>query len=104
MCFYFKRICSECAHAYVSSIKVKRNLPVSYFLSVAIFFCLTILVDKCLGKHKDFVTTFLHILKAKKLGYESRAVYKLKQIKSKYNILKRVQNQSILDLGCTPGS
>ena len=39
---------------------------------------------------------------SKKDGYRSRAAYKLKQINKSHNLIK--QNQSILDIGCAPGS
>jgi 23S rRNA (uridine2552-2'-O)-methyltransferase len=42
------------------------------------------------------------IIKAKKLGYRSRAVFKLEEINNKLNFLKKEQN--IIDLGSAPGS
>jgi cell division protein FtsJ len=42
------------------------------------------------------------VIKAKKLGYRSRAVFKLEEINQKLKILKR--NDIILDLGSSPGS
>jgi len=41
-------------------------------------------------------------IRAKREGYRSRAVYKLKDINKKYNLIKR--GNSVLDLGCAPGS
>ncbi|MFH1209544.1 MAG: RlmE family RNA methyltransferase [archaeon] len=41
-------------------------------------------------------------VKAKKEGYKARSVYKLSDINSKYQIVKR--NSRVLDLGCWPGS
>ena len=40
--------------------------------------------------------------KAKKEGYRSRAVYKLKQIDEKFNVLKH--GMKVVDLGAAPGS
>jgi len=40
--------------------------------------------------------------KAKKEGYPARSVYKLKELDKKYNLFQ--PGQSILDLGCAPGS
>ena len=40
-------------------------------------------------------------LKAKKLGYRSRAALKLKEITNKDGLIKKGTN--ILDLGCSPG-
>ena len=40
--------------------------------------------------------------KAKKEGYPARSVYKLEEAQQKYNLLKK--GNSILDLGCQPGS
>ncbi|WP_440680239.1 RlmE family RNA methyltransferase [Candidatus Pelagibacter sp. HIMB1517] len=42
------------------------------------------------------------VLKAKKEGFRSRAVFKLEEINKKINFLKT--NQSIIDLGSAPGS
>lgn len=39
---------------------------------------------------------------AKKQGYPARSVYKLKEIDQKYNLIRA--GDSILDLGCAPGS
>ncbi len=41
-------------------------------------------------------------LKAKKENYPARSVYKLKEIQKKFKIIKK--GDSILDLGCSPGS
>lgn len=41
-------------------------------------------------------------IRAKREGYRSRAVYKLKDLNKKYNLIKR--GNSVLDLGCAPGS
>jgi len=41
-------------------------------------------------------------LKAKKENYPARSVYKLKEIQAKFKILKK--GDSVLDLGCSPGS
>ena len=41
-------------------------------------------------------------VKAKREGYKARSVYKLSDINSKYQIIKR--NSRVLDLGCWPGS
>ena len=40
--------------------------------------------------------------RAKNENYVARSIYKLKQIQSKFKIIKK--NQTILDLGCFPGS
>ncbi len=40
--------------------------------------------------------------KAKSEGYVARSVYKLKEIQEKYHLVKK--GDSILDLGCAPGS
>ena len=40
--------------------------------------------------------------KAKKEGFVARSAYKLKDIQSKYRILRK--GDRILDLGCAPGS
>jgi 23S rRNA (uridine2552-2'-O)-methyltransferase len=40
--------------------------------------------------------------KAKKEGYRGRASYKLLQIQNRYKIIK--QGDSVLDIGCAPGS
>lgn len=42
------------------------------------------------------------VIKAKKLGFRSRAVFKLEEINKKINFLN--QNQNIIDLGSSPGS
>jgi 23S rRNA (uridine2552-2'-O)-methyltransferase len=42
------------------------------------------------------------VIKAKKLGYRSRAVFKLEEINKKINFLNKDQN--IIDLGSSPGS
>jgi len=42
------------------------------------------------------------VLKAKKEGFRSRAVFKLEEINKKINFLKT--NQNIIDLGSAPGS
>ena len=39
--------------------------------------------------------------KAKEEGHASRAVYKLEQIHSKYNVIKK--GERVVDLGCAPG-
>ena len=41
-------------------------------------------------------------LKAKKENYPARSVYKLKEIQAKFKILKK--GDSVMDLGCSPGS
>ena len=41
-------------------------------------------------------------VRAKREGYRSRAAYKLKDISKKYNLIKK--GDSVLDLGCAPGS
>ena len=41
-------------------------------------------------------------LKAKKENYPARSVYKLKEIQKKFKILKK--GDSVIDLGCAPGS
>lgn len=38
---------------------------------------------------------------AKKEGYRSRAAYKLRQLNSKFNLIKK--NNYVLDIGCAPG-
>lgn len=43
-----------------------------------------------------------YLKQAHKENYRSRAVYKLKEIIEKYNILRK--NFKVLDLGCAPGS
>ena len=50
---------------------------------------------------KDRKQDFYTIL-AKKEGYPARSVYKLKEINEKYKIIKK--EDSVLDLGCAPGS
>ena len=40
--------------------------------------------------------------KAKKAGYRARSSYKLIEIQDKYNLIKK--NDSVLDIGCAPGS
>ena len=50
---------------------------------------------------KDRKQDFYTIL-AKKEGYPARSVYKLKEINEKYKIIKK--GDSVLDLGCAPGS
>ncbi len=42
------------------------------------------------------------VIKAKKLGYRSRAVFKLEELDSKFKLFKK--NDNILDLGSSPGS
>jgi len=42
-----------------------------------------------------------YFIKARKLGYRSRSVFKLIEINQKYNILKK--ESLILDIGCSPG-
>ena len=42
------------------------------------------------------------VIKAKKLGYRSRAVFKLEELDSKFKLFKK--NYNILDLGSSPGS
>jgi 23S rRNA (uridine2552-2'-O)-methyltransferase len=41
-------------------------------------------------------------MKAKKEGFRARSSYKLIEIQKKYNLIK--SNDSVLDLGCAPGS
>jgi len=41
-------------------------------------------------------------LKAKKENYPARSVYKLKEIQAKFQIIKK--GDSVMDLGCSPGS
>ena len=41
-------------------------------------------------------------LKAKKENYPARSVYKLKEIQAKFKVLKK--GDSVMDLGCSPGS
>jgi 23S rRNA (uridine2552-2'-O)-methyltransferase len=41
-------------------------------------------------------------LKAKKENYPARSVYKLKEIQAKFKVIK--QGDSVIDLGCSPGS
>tara|TARA_B100000029_G_scaffold385848_1_gene381574 strand:- start:3076 stop:3693 length:618 start_codon:yes stop_codon:yes gene_type:complete len=43
-----------------------------------------------------------YFIKAKKLGFRSRAVFKLKEIDKKYKLIKK--ESRILDLGSSPGS
>ena len=40
--------------------------------------------------------------KAKKEGFRARSAYKLKEIQDKYRLIKK--NDTVLDLGCSPGS
>ncbi len=40
--------------------------------------------------------------KAKKDGYRARSIYKLKEIQEKYRLIK--SGDTVLDLGCSPGS
>ena len=42
------------------------------------------------------------VVRAKKEGFRSRAVFKLEEVNKKINFLKT--NQNIIDLGCAPGS
>jgi len=42
-----------------------------------------------------------YVIEANKLGYKSRAAFKLLQIDDKYNFLK--PNRKVIDLGCAPG-
>ena len=42
-----------------------------------------------------------YVVKAKKMGYRSRAAFKLLEIDAKFKILK--QGMTIIDLGCSPG-
>lgn len=42
-----------------------------------------------------------YIVKAKKMGYRSRATFKLSEINEKYHLLKK--DMHIIDLGCAPG-
>ena len=42
-----------------------------------------------------------YVVKAKKMGYKSRAAFKLLEIDAKFEILK--QGMTIIDLGCSPG-
>ena len=42
-----------------------------------------------------------YFIKARKLGYRSRSVFKLIEINKKYNILKK--ESLILDIGSSPG-
>lgn len=43
-----------------------------------------------------------YTLKARKEGYPARSVYKLEEIDKKYHLIKK--GDSVLDLGCAPGS
>lgn len=49
------------------------------------------------NKKEEFFTK-----KARVEGYPARSIYKLKEINEKYNLFKK--GDSILDLGCSPGS
>ena len=42
-----------------------------------------------------------YVIQANKLGYKSRAAFKLLEINSKYNFLKN--GKKVIDLGCAPG-
>lgn len=52
-------------------------------------------------KNESYFSGEKYNLLAKKLGYRSRAAFKLIQIDDKENILKK--NLNIVDLGCAPG-
>ena len=43
----------------------------------------------------------IYVIKSKQEGFRSRAVYKLKEINDKYNVLKN--GYSVIDLGAAPG-
>lgn len=51
-------------------------------------------------KKSELKDTFFK--KAKKDGYRARSIYKLKEIQERYRIIKG--GDSVLDLGCSPGS
>ena len=54
-----------------------------------------------MSKKESYFSGEKYNLLAKKLGYRSRAAFKLIQIDDKENILKK--NLNIVDLGCAPG-
>ncbi len=42
-----------------------------------------------------------YVIEARRLGYRSRAAFKIQQIQQKFNLIK--PNHTIVDLGCAPG-